>query len=337
MLHETAVTLLTRLDEYGLRVYSGYSESPISDLEPGIPERATVAHERGKREMTLLYAPTMTMTDIGRFGSDFLTPRSSLVMGTRINERSADMFRRHGVNFLDEAGNAYVDFEGVHIDVRGRRNESKPAAKEFSGIRSTNLFSTKRSQVIFALMTWPDLLSAPLRSLAHTAGVSLGQAQETLTLLQEANFVSDTVDRKLYRGKELFDQWTAAYPTGLGAPSRVRGFSGEVQQLDTDGESSLVVSGEAAVPNQLRPQTLTVYVDRLSPRMIAANRWRTDREPNIFVRTRFWRDPAGDPLPGTITLAPPTLIYADLLASGDGRQAEVAEQLRQSDDRLQRL
>ncbi|WP_223585953.1 MULTISPECIES: type IV toxin-antitoxin system AbiEi family antitoxin [Microbacterium] len=324
----SATALSRRLLDLGVSVSSGYSSSPVEDLEPGIPERATITRGRNASDMTLLYSPSMTLTELGRYGLESIGGHI-LLLGERINERSAETLRRIGANFLDEAGNAFISFENVHIDVRGRRAETKRHERS-SSLGAANLFSTKRSQVIFALLAWPELRTATLRRVAARAGVSLGQAQKTLNELHEAGYLADDGELSLGRQDELLDRWAAAFPTGLGSPQRTRMFTGDIGSLEAPPGVSALLSGESAVSHRIRPETLTVYVDDDSVnRLIAKNRWRTDRRPNIFVRTLFWEDP--EAISEGIGIAPPVLVYADLLASGDGRQAEVARSLRQGD------
>lgn len=334
MRSDLATALRGRFTDYDLDLDG---PSQLEELEAGVPELAMVSHPRGAHEYAIVYAPRMTMTDVTRLEREFLGSHRLLVLGPRIHERSAQMFRQLEVHYVDQAGNAYLDFDGVRIDVRGRRSEGTQVGASGAGTRGTNLFSTKRSQVIFVLLAWPELTDAPLRTLAHAAGVSLGQAQETLVQLNDAGYLEDYGHRRLRRGEELLDRWSLAFPAGLGAPSRQREFSGKFQDLRTLDDVSLVVSGEAALPKYLRPETLTVYVDEFTGKLAGANRWRADREPNIFIRTKFWRDPDGEPPPGSIITAPAALIYADLRSSHDSRQAEAAQWLRENDDRLQRL
>lgn len=321
------------LREYGLELHSRYTSTPLADLEPGVPERATVSSGRAAAEFTLLYSPTMTITEVTRMGIEHMGD-GILVLGDRVSERSADMFRRRAVNFLDEAGNAFVSFDGVRVDVRGRRAQGTRTESLSVSKSATNLFSTKRSQVICVLLAWPELLDAPLRYAAMTSGVSLGQVQKTLAELQSAGFLAeDDGRRRLRHSRELLDQWAAAFPRGLGSPQRTRTFAGDIGTFETPPGVTAALSGESALAGRIRPETLTIYVDGISVRsLVAKNRWRTDRRPNIFVRTQFWQEPDG-PTEGIVT-APAPLVYADLLASGDGRQIEMAEALRESDARL---
>lgn len=328
MATRTDAVLDERLREFGLHLHS---ERENAQWEDGVPERATL--RRGGVGHSVLVLPVADMaftTTAPSLPRDSATPL--LLVGPRVSERSADTYRRRGINYLDSAGNAYIDLEGILIDVRGRRPPMGVGSRRPAG--STNLFSTKRAQVIFALLSWPELVNAPVRPLARAAGVSVGQAQETQELLRQRGYLDPPGAPRIRKGAELLDNWLAAYPTGLGSPARQRTFAGDITQVRPIADREVFVSGEYAVPDLLRPETLTVYVDDFDPSLVIANRWRTDREPNIIVRDVFWRDPGGGRAPGTVHPAPRLLIIADLEASGDSQQNEAALQLRRSDDRF---
>lgn len=259
-----------------------------------------------------------------------------LVVGDFIRERTAEHLRAAGVWFADVAGNTYISFEGVHIDVRGRpRRVAARTVPIDRPVRSTNLFSTKRAQVMFALFTWPEVARAPMRQIAEVAGVSVGQVQQTLVLLEERG---DMHGREFTDAPRLFEMWVAAYASGLAHTLRIKQFHGDVGELRT-GESTVYLSGAAALPEFMSAEELVMYIPQPDSALYAKNRWRVDRAPNIFVRRKFWTAP--DELlresEAAVRLAPSTLVYADLRASDDGRQNEAAQWLKDRDDRLRAL
>ncbi|MEJ7742890.1 MAG: hypothetical protein WKF73_10255 [Nocardioidaceae bacterium] len=72
----------------------------------------------------VLVAP-MTLTALARLEIDDQYLSSpylrTLVVGQHVHERSADAFRKMGIAYADTAGNAYIRYATVVIDVRGRR------------------------------------------------------------------------------------------------------------------------------------------------------------------------------------------------------------------------
>jgi hypothetical protein len=251
------------------------------------------------------------------------------VLGERISERSANNLRAAGVQYLDAAGNAHVAFGSVLIDIRGRRPRIPSFKVDRSG-RSVNLFSARKAQVIFAVLTWPDLSNVSVREVAAVAGVSPGLAHETLGLLMKNGYLSSGPNRELRDRDALLDHWAASYPSGLAPTLRLAEFAGEIESIrPATPDQQVFISGEAAVTHLVRPTSLTIYVEELDPMLPIINRWRSDGRPNIMVRRKFWQDPQ---LPNGQQVGPSnvpwTLSYADLLAAGEPRQRAVARELR---------
>jgi hypothetical protein len=238
--------------------------------------------------------------------------------------------REANIQFVDALGNAFIAFGSVLVDVRGRiepADKARANPPRSSAHQSANLFSRSRSQVIAALLSWPELVGGRRREIALAAGTSLGQAHDVLTRLAEAGYLLPA-SQKLTRFDELLDLWAAAYSTGLGPYLEVAQFHGDPSRPFT-GERPAYLSGETAEGADIaRPATLTVYLDSLDPTLAIANRWSTnpDRVRNVFIRHKFWLSPRpAEEDPATKTQnAPWPLVYADLLATGDARLAEVA-------------
>lgn len=324
--HQLTQSFAERLAELELRFLEPIelTEVPLDDTVP-----VTLTHAQGVASYRVGHTNTLTVSSLDWLEPHFIGSQRLLLLGPRVTERSAEMFRRMGINYLDSAGNAYITFDGVHIDVRGRRSHAAagvtPARPTRGGV---NLFSTKRSQVIFALLTWPEYLERPVRELSRIAGVSLGQAQDTLELLARYGFLDEHKQFLRPQKEKLIDQWAAAFPTGLGSEAKTRRFSGDWHSLDPV-ETAVFISGEAAVPESLRPETAVMYADEGALELIRAHRWRrNDAQPNIYLRSRFWQPPDA-PARSGVYEAPWLLIYADLLASNDSRQREAAAHLRE--------
>ncbi len=308
-----------RLDDLGVTAKVGSALPAWHGIQA-----ANVRLTRGasSQEYNLVYAPSVRVADEGR-APDVELPR--LVFTTFVAPKSAEAFRRAGVHYLDAAGNAWIRFGDVLVDVRGQRRPANedPPARAAAG----NLFSTGRAQVTLALLAWPQLWEAPQRELARAAGVSLGQAHNTLTLLTEAGYGPD---RARPGRTELLDLWAAAFPTGLAKKLTLATYRGEIDTVKkVNADDRVFLSGEGAVDDLLRPATLTVYVEELDPRLPVVNKWRSDGPPNLVVRRTFWHAPDNSDAPVVgLRPAPWPLVYADLATSDDPRVRTVAKEWR---------
>ncbi|MEU8607727.1 type IV toxin-antitoxin system AbiEi family antitoxin [Actinoplanes sp. NPDC048791] len=327
-----------RLLEFGitLDVESG---EPQADAD--IDAVVTLSRDGQGQQYRVELKESMTLSALmrgrGAVGPSRESPFPLLVIGDRISQRSAAAFRDAGIQFVDRLGNASIRFASVLIEVQGRTDsvsQRSEAPHDPVARQPANIFSSRRAQVIFALLTWPELATAKIRGIAEAAGVSVGQVHETVRQLQETGFIVP-VSKRLDRVEELLELWTAAYPTGLGRRLEIAKFHGDparpVSGLRAD-QPCYLSSESARGSGVLRPATLTVYLDDLGPRLPALNRWDAspDRPANIFVRRKFWASPHADeekPVPEGQN-APWPLVYADLLSTRDARLSEVARNWR---------
>ncbi|MDP9821786.1 type IV toxin-antitoxin system AbiEi family antitoxin [Nocardioides massiliensis] len=324
--HELIHAVKERLAHIGLNL----NLDRMEETERHATALATISRGPARGTYLTIFGRGLTFTDVGRIRSVALADLLPTFVATDyLTERTSAPLREAGIQFADLAGNAYVSFADVLVDIRGRR---RPPSGGAAGRprRPTNLFSPRRSQVVFAFLAWPHLVGANVREVARASGVSVGQAHDTLAKLGEAGYLVDggTV---IYRRDELMDHWTAAYPTGLGRRLGIASYRGEVPYVrKPQPDMPMFASGEYAASEFITPLTATFYVESMDRQLAIANRWRADQEPNIFLRHKFWSSPAGDngPLVG-IRTAPWPLVYADLIASGDPRQREVARQWRE--------
>ncbi|MDR0945284.1 MAG: hypothetical protein LBM66_03875 [Bifidobacteriaceae bacterium] len=207
------------------------------------------------------------------------------------------------------------------------------------------LLSRAGVQVVFAWLADAGSLTCSLRALAARARVSLATAQRvTQQARREGYLVGSSRETALARGGKLLDLWVVAYRARLWdrqrlgrflAPDRDwwRGAGPALREAGCQlgGDAAAIVLGAPLVSN-----SSLVYADALPAGLIAGQRWRHDpASGNVEIRQRIWR-PGGivGPGHGGLDVVPSVLVYADLLAGGDPRQAEIAQWLRRHDARL---
>ncbi|MFI2564813.1 type IV toxin-antitoxin system AbiEi family antitoxin [Paenarthrobacter sp. NPDC018779] len=258
-----------------------------------------------------------------------------LVLAPVIRPAHAESLRRGGVNFADLKGTMFISAPGFYVDIRGQRPEidfSHLVGEKRNMLRSPlDLFTPARAQVVFALITWPDLIGEGIREIARASGASIGAAQGVVESVRKEHPRFDKGDRA-----KLYLDWLSAYPRRL-LPKLI------VAEVHTQNPRSIVgpdiwLSGESALPELIRPATITVYVDELRPSLLNANRWKKADNPNVSVRRKFWTAPIDWSIAEDgQEVAPATLVYADLLANGDARMKEVASDFAGTNAQLREL
>lgn len=245
----------------------------------------------------------------------------------------ADKLKEHGISFLDAAGNAYIRQANLLLWIKGQ----KPAAKA-TVFTLGRAFQPTGLQVIFTVLCNPQVINMPYRELAKMAGVAHGTVGWVIPDLQQLGFVRDLHGkrgtRRLFEREHLLNQWTDAYARVL----RPRTLIGRHYVPSFEGwknwplaECGALWGGEPAaamLTEYLRPGELTLYAEKMPGLLAARQKFIKEAGPRhtaaVEVRKRFWNFP-GDP--EHLSMVPPLLVYADLLATGDARCIETAKMI----------
>lgn len=264
-----------------------------------------------------------------------ITKKPPLLVTAHITPPVADRLAAADQEFVDAAGNAYLNAPGIFVLITGRKPE-----KDVTAEKPGRAFTTAGLKTLFALICNPGLAAAPYREIAAAAGVALGALPGVLDGLQQAGHLHVMGrKRKLITTKRLLDEWALAYARALRPKQLLRKLVAPTietwrtwdllaDQLRWGGEPAA-----ALLTKYLRPGVLTLYAEKVPARLIVEQRLTTARpndEHNIVeIRQRFWGEGLGDK--NRADVVPPVLVYADLLATGDARCIETAQMIYEGD------
>lgn len=243
----------------------------------------------------------------------------------------ADRLKALDIPFLDAAGNVYLRQPGTLLYVTGRKPRKRTPAE-----RPVRAFRPRGLKVIFALLCLPDLTAAPYRDIAKQTGVALGTVVgvvkdlELLGYLRPGKRKTRTFENRL----DLIDAWVAAYPRELRPrlkPRRFRVLKADWWKTEDLTAFDMWLGGEPAaalLTKYLRPEVVTVYGDTRFDALARKIHPAKDEHGNLELLQVFWHFnvPRYDK---RYRLAPPLLIYADLVATADPRNLETAEMIRE--------
>lgn len=253
----------------------------------------------------------------------------ALLVADHVTPPLADALRAQGIQFVDAAGNAWIDWPPLRVWVKGE----KPADAIHRTEPTGRAFQAGGLQVLLALLSHPEWATLPYRVIAGHAGVAHGTVGWVMADLPKLGYLAELDgERTLLQRDRLLRQWAEFYPRVL----RPRLLIGRYRADAVDTWATLdptpygaVLGSEPAgarLTGHLRPATATFYTTKLDPRLLLDLKLRADPNGNVTVYRRFWTFDAADP-----ALAPDPLVYADLLATGDGRCIETARMIH---DRL---
>jgi hypothetical protein len=260
-----------------------------------------------------------------------------LLIAPRITTEMAERCREHQILFIDTAGNAYLRAKGIFIFITGQRF---PRGEEIPiGATGPRVGTATAQRIIFTLLCKPELLNAPYREIVQAARVALGAVGWVFFDLNARGFTigGKNQTRRLVEPTRLFDEWVTNYPIKLRPKLNPRRF----RALENNWWKNVDVirygatwGGEVAaqkLTGYLRPETCTIYIQpdetgNNLKKLVLENRLRADPKGDIEVLDAFWDYPADTRFPETV---PPILAYADLVATMDPRNLEVAKLIRE--------
>jgi hypothetical protein len=187
----------SHLAGWGIDCSVRYERSPLVRADAtlalrwGGSRQRLAAHAMGSVRLTAVLAAAASASGAGD---------PVLVVAPWISPKVGARLREIGIAYVDSVGNASVRFGTVLIEVVGRPRPGRDGGADgvsptvSSGERSGRLLTPANRRVIGALLADPDLEVAPLRELAAAAGVSVGQAHKSVTLLAAAGYHRDRMD-----------------------------------------------------------------------------------------------------------------------------------------------
>lgn len=257
-----------------------------------------------------------------------ITPYPPLLVAPYISETAAEKCRELHLPFIDEAGNAYLEAPGLFVYVTGKRRPIQTrTTPAFRALTSAGL------RMVFALLNFPELATAPYREIAKVAKVALGTVGDALADLEARGFLAPEKPgpRRLLAPERLQDEWVTHYPIKLRPKLNARRFTAPARDwwrnLDI-GQYYAYWGGEIAaemLTGYLKPERITIYTEGKPDKLILAHRLRPDENGEIEILETFW---ATDEARQPNDAVPPLLVYADLMATTDPRNIETAKLIR---------
>jgi hypothetical protein len=248
-----------------------------------------------------------------------------LLLAVHVPDHIGNKLKDGGINYIDTAGNAFMDQPGLYVYVKG----NKPKFPYDQPARKT-AFTATGLRAIFAFLCNDKLVDQTYRVISAGAGVALGTIGNIIKELRSQGYIVDMgkAGCRLAMKEKLFNRWVNEYPEKLRPKLRIGRFTGDTAAWQDmrlpEGHAQWGAEAAAAkMTNMLKPEIITIYVDREHvPEVLAANKLKADENGRIEILERFWDLAVADE--GGRDTVPPILVYADLLATGDQRNVETA-------------
>ena len=269
-------------------------------------------------------------------------PGQGLLIADYINPNMGERLKEADIQFLDTAGNAYINQRPVYIYIRGNRPRQTVVAKQRG--KTGKAFQPTGMKIAFAFLRDGELINAPYREIADQAGVALGTVGGVIRDLVAQDILLEGVNkgpRKLKDFDLLVDKWAEAYPYKLKGKYKTGIFTidhPDWWKATNAGKFDALWGGEIAAAkytNYLNPKHGVVYIHKANMTnflQVAQLRKANPHERQdiqIDLIEPFWKEAKNRGKTEQAGLVHPIIAYADLIETGDARNLETASRLRE--------
>ncbi|OOE36753.1 hypothetical protein BZG05_00295 [Salinivibrio kushneri] len=318
--NENATLLMLALDNLPSHIQGEYTFAPKPDGGPYTDAEVTLTvHGQCysfSAEIKRIHRKESLSALLGAARSD------NLLVCNRLTTHLADFCTENAINFIDEAGNARVSFNGLNLWIEG-----KNLTENHLAIPQPAKPGLGFMKLLFALLVQEDVLHLPFRTIAEMANISLGMVSKGFKYLEAEKLVSMGSTRRILDKEALYQIWIEHYRTVL------RPKLGGLKLVAPDDWRDIPLTskdcwgGEAAadeLTRYLQPYELQLFTFEPLQKKLALLKAKPDASGRLWVVPAFW----GKALDININ-AKALLAVAELLASRDSRNKEVAERINE--------
>jgi len=295
--------------------------------EDSVPDfLATLTGHGSSRDYSVILRNNMNSSDVVRVERTLReSPLPVLLLTNQVTRKRGQLLEEAGCEYVDVAGNVSLCLPSFRLRVSGERSPTSPDTGRASRDRWTDAmirgtFAILLSGVESRTWQWPLTVTW----LADAARLSLGSASKVRRLLTKSGHLHRESVRSVHvlDRRQLLEDWLVAYSDRYYAKNVLDRIS--VSDVELEG----MWGGESAVQRltgMMRPGIETLYIDE------PLSKWRFRHSgllnrpaasTEVELRAVFWKPPKERP-----ETTPPLLVYADLTASGEGRNLEIRDEI----------
>ncbi len=307
--------------------------------DPGYDGKLEITTPHGRFQLLLKakrsYLSHSTVSQLLGWLNHLRTDRTQgvILLARHIPRQAAQALIEAKVNFMDDAGN-------IHLELGDAYNWTAiglPAPEPVSERRPA---SPAQLQLLFQFVTYPESVNWPVRRLESAAGISKSKAAQARRQMVAEGLLTRAGRRyhlgpiSLMADRLIFGYAQVLRPTlTLGtfrpAEKTTESFVSRLRMNVLPGVQYSLTGSPAAdlLQHFYRAPEVTLFLKPSSPAIAQQLRLLPDREGPITILSAFgdlvfWEEREHQ------MLAPPWLIYAELLNSKDPRAHEAAQEFR---------
>ncbi|CAN5917386.1 hypothetical protein BH11BAC7_BH11BAC7_15040 [soil metagenome] len=253
-----------------------------------------------------------------------------LIVCQYLSKPNRALLKQEGINFLDASGNCYIHSGSLFIFINDRPVASQRRAE------SGKLWKQTGIRLVFALLENPDLINESYRNIAEESKVALGSIGILLKELQSRGYTTIANPRQSFldNREALLLHWIEAYYSVM-RPKLQEGKFRFVTSADRENWKNRKLNnawwggepGGALLTKFLQPERFTVYSQMPKTELMKQLRMIPDPKGEVELLKPFWNTET-ETVKNKQTV-PPLLVFAELSASMDSRNREIAMRIKQ--------
>lgn len=248
---------------------------------------------------------------------------NKILIADHLPKNKADFLKENRINYLDSAGNAYIETDSLYIYIEGKAAKVTYSNNQIRAFRETGL------KLLLLLISQLDSLELTYREMANSAGISIGSVSNILKELEGENYLLRSNHKKILKNKdELINRWVTNYKVYL--KPRIK--RQQMRALGDFNSKKLLGSdldfyfggepGGELLTQRLKPKDYVIYSNEDIKTIAQTLKLVPDESGNIELCQQFWTAGIAEK---NIKVAPKLVVYADLLNTGNNRNIETAQ------------
>lgn len=256
---------------------------------------------------------------------DMKVSQNRMIITDYLTKNTAEKLKKNGFNYLDASGNTYIKTDNFFVFIEGKK------AKVNKKTNQTRAFQEAGLKLLLLLISNPETLQFSYRELVEKTGIGLGSVSNVFKELTESNYLLEVKDKRVLKNQdEIIERWVMAYnelvkPRSFRRRMRAVGNELSMKSMLENRNLQLYFGGEPGgqlLTKYLKPKDYMIYTNEEISKVAKELKLVPDESGNIELYTKFWSD--------QLKLkhehaAPPLVVYADLLGTGNNRNIETAK------------
>lgn len=241
--------------------------------------------------------------------------------------------RKNNIAYLEANGNIFLKNKRAYVWI----DVNEPLANKLD--TGNRAFTKTGLKVVFQFLINETWIQKPYRETGAKLETGIGNITNIIKGLKKQGYLLPTKKNKyiLHKKDELIDKWAKSYDVNLKPNILVGTFRFLNEETFTDWKEVNLRKGKTCwggepaadfLTNYLRPGELTLYTTETRNELIKNYKLIPDDKGNIKVFEKFWKDENTNlKVENKDNIAPPLLVYADLMNTNDRRCAETAQKI----------